>query len=145
MISSPAPGVVLDTNVVLDWLVFDDPTVHVLASAIRNSQLHWLVTPAMRAELDFILQRSTLGRWHPQRAAVLDHFDALSRPAGAPPPNAYPATPRCRDASDQIFIDLACATGARWLLTRDAALLSLARRARDRGVNILTPRRWPGL
>jgi predicted nucleic acid-binding protein len=38
-----------------------------------------------------------------------------------------------------VFIDLALAHRARWLLTRDKALLSLARPARVLGVEILKP------
>jgi predicted nucleic acid-binding protein len=46
---------------------------------------------------------------------------------------------RCRDADDQVFIDLALVHRARWLLTRDKALLALARRARPLGTEILRP------
>jgi predicted nucleic acid-binding protein len=36
---------------------------------------------------------------------------------------------RCKDPDDQVFIDLAVHVGARWLFSKDAALLKLARRA----------------
>jgi predicted nucleic acid-binding protein len=46
----------------------------------------------------------------------------------------------CRDPDDQTFIDLAVAAGARWLVTRDRALLELAREAQCRhAIAVLTP------
>ncbi|MFT7776961.1 putative toxin-antitoxin system toxin component, PIN family [Roseateles sp.] len=48
----------------------------------------------------------------------------------------------CRDPDDQKFIDLALAARARWLISRDKAVLALAKRARLRGLAILTPERW---
>ena len=49
---------------------------------------------------------------------------------------------RCADPDDQPFIDLALAAGANWLLTRDKALLALARPSLARGLVVTTPRRW---
>jgi len=49
---------------------------------------------------------------------------------------------RCTDRDDQMFIDLALACGARWLLSRDRAVLKLGKRARLLGLDILTPAVW---
>jgi predicted nucleic acid-binding protein len=49
---------------------------------------------------------------------------------------------RCKDPDDQVFIDLALHVGARWLFTKDAALLKLARRARQRGVGVTSLQQW---
>jgi predicted nucleic acid-binding protein len=51
-------------------------------------------------------------------------------------------TLRCTDVDDQKFIDLAIATSARWLVTRDRALLKRARRAAPLGLSIATPVQW---
>ena len=48
----------------------------------------------------------------------------------------------CRDPDDQKFIDLALARQTPWLVSRDKALLTLARRALPRGVCILKPEGW---
>ena len=48
----------------------------------------------------------------------------------------------CRDASDQVFIDLARQRGPAVLLTRDRALLALRRRAAALGVLISTAAAW---
>ena len=52
---------------------------------------------------------------------------------------------RCTDADDQKFIDLAIEHRARWLVSRDRAVLKLARRAAPLGLGIVTPARWHAL
>ena len=59
----------------------------------------------------------------------------------SPPPAN---TPRllCADADDQVFLDLALAERAGWLITRDKALLALRARARRHGLAIGAPEQW---
>jgi predicted nucleic acid-binding protein len=47
--------IVLDTNIVLDLFVFDDPATQPLQQALETQQLRWLATPAMRVELARVL------------------------------------------------------------------------------------------
>lgn len=136
-------AVVLDNNVVLDWLVFADRRVAGVAAAVSSGRLAWRATVAMRDELSEVLRRGTLGRWQPaDPAAVLAAWDRHARPM---PPAASLVLPalRCRDPDDQKFIDLAVATGAAALLTRDRALLRLAPAARRVGVAVCAPEAWP--
>ncbi|WP_440131005.1 PIN domain-containing protein, partial [Rubrivivax gelatinosus] len=58
-----AADVVLDTNVVLDWLVFDDPATRPLAAALEAGRLRWIATGPMLDELLHVLQRPELDRW----------------------------------------------------------------------------------
>lgn len=130
---------VIDTQVVLDWLVFRDPGAAALAAAVESGRLRWIGCAPMRDELAHMLGHRSLARWQPDAEGVLARVDRLCciTPAAAPQPAL-----RCRDADDQVFIDLALGAGARWLFTRDKALLALARRARPRGTEIVTPARW---
>ena len=137
---SPPTYAVLDTNVVLDWLVFRAPRAAPLAAALLSRQLRWLACASMRRELAHMLGHPTLARWAHAPDAALACFDALAEVQPEPPPTA-PAL-RCSDADDQVFVDLALAHGARWLLTHDRALLKLARRAALRGLVIAPPQRW---
>lgn len=131
--------VVLDTNVVLDWLVFRNPDCGALGQALDRRQLHWIVTQAMRDELGWVLGERLCTRWAASPAQVLAVVAEVSLLVPAP---ASAGPLRCGDGDDQIFIDLALAQGARWLLTRDRALLKLRRRARMRGVEICSPTEW---
>jgi len=137
---SPPLDLVLDTNVVLDWLAFGHPLGATLTTALTAGRWRWICTRAMRAELADVIARESLQRWAIDAPAVLAVFDALGVDVGTPAP--LTASLRCSDPDDQMFVDLAIARGAHALLTRDRALLRLASRARRWGVRIATPETW---
>lgn len=129
---------VLDTNTVLDWLVFKDASMAPVVAALHDGTLRWLACPEMRTELVRTLAYRTLARWLPDTEYVLATFDRYADLLPAPPP--APQHMRCSDPDDQVFLDLALANRAKWLLTHDRALLRLARRARPLGLLIVTPK-----
>jgi uncharacterized protein len=133
---------VLDTNVVLDWLLFADTQAQPLAQAIEGRQLRWISTAAMRDELAEVLRRPPLCDHIGNSERVLQTFDRLADRVDAAAP--APRYLRCRDGDDQKFLDLALAHHATWLLTRDKALLELRRRTLPMGPQILTLAQWPG-
>ncbi len=134
------PAVVLDTNTVLDWLVFRDPVVGPLIAHLEDGRAHWPSCPAMRAELARTLGYHKLQKWAPDPEAALQAYDRLVTAVVAPP-RSVPSM-RCSDADDQVFIDLALAHRARWLVSKDRAVLKLARRARAWGLVIVPPKDW---
>jgi len=130
--------VVLDTNVVLDWLVFGDPAACAIGAAIAAGHCRWIATRPMIDELTEVLQRTMFDRW---RGSVMQHAltSTTSLCIMVETDLPQPAALRCRDPDDQKFVDLALARGARHLYTRDKALLALAGRAALLGVGILRP------
>jgi uncharacterized protein len=127
---------VLDTNVWLDWLVFGDPTIDAIARSVQAGRLQVVACPEMRDELAHVLGREPFCE-RVAREHVLDQFDRLSLTKVA----CSGASPlRCTDPDDQVFLDLAVAAKARWLFSRDKALLALARRARQlHALQIIAP------
>lgn len=122
---------VIDTNVLLDLWLFRNPGVGWLASALGQGRLHWLATAAMLDELAQVRARDFAAR----HCALPELYQPPAHRVATPP---APAPLRCRDPSDQKFLDLAC----HWrcaLLSRDRHLLSLQRRARRFGLLILRP------
>lgn len=141
MVASP-PRVVLDTNVCLDLFVFDDPRCAALAEALRSGAVEAVSAAACRDEWQAVLDYPQLALEPSVRERAVLAFDAQVRllpvTAGSPAP-----LPRCADRDDQKFLELAAEAGARWLLSRDNALLRLGRRTlRDAGFAILTPEQW---
>jgi putative PIN family toxin of toxin-antitoxin system len=134
--------VVLDTQVVLDWLWFADGRTHTLARALTQGHLRWIATPAMRTELACVLPRLQPRASTPSCEHVLTLMDLHVRHWHEP---AAQAPLQCRDPDDQKFLDLALEARAPWLLTRDRALLALARRAAPRGCRIVEPARWEAI
>jgi uncharacterized protein len=139
-------AVVLDTNVVLDWLLFRDASCVDLSGALHTGQLQWHATPSMRGELASVAQRVELQSWNPDCEHILSTFDRLTRLCDeAPCAAGATGQLRSRDPDDQKFIDLAVSVKAAWLFSRDRALLRLARPAQGLGIRILTPARWQQL
>ncbi|WP_082524588.1 putative toxin-antitoxin system toxin component, PIN family [Pseudorhodoferax sp. Leaf274] len=116
-------AVVLDTNVALDLLLFQDPGTAALQEALQQGRLRWLVLPGMRAEFVRVLDYPHLLAWrqaHGRSAkAALAAFDAHSCTVEPVPACAV----RCSDPDDQPFIDLAVAHRA-LLLSKDRAVLA---------------------
>ena len=132
----PPSRVVLDTNAVLDWLVFRDPSSAGLAAAVTLGRYTWLASAHMRREFEMVLARPELARWQPDPAAAAACWDRHACVVEHEPPTG---PLRCRDPDDQVFIDLALHAGCAWLVTRDRALLALRRAALGRGLRIATP------
>lgn len=142
---SPAPQwpVVLDTNAVLDWQLFHDERAPCLWRALEQGHLRWHATPEMLGELDAVLSRPLGARWTDGRGRTLSR--SLPWVALSTPPDRTDPRLRCTDPDDQKFLDLALHLPARWLITRDRALLELRQQAATRGLAILLPEHWPGV
>jgi predicted nucleic acid-binding protein len=138
--------IILDTNVVLDWLVFEHASGLAIGRAIATGELRWIVSPALQEELVDVLGRllylPTLLRWSARHAPAMAGLHAWAQPVAAPGPLPFHERLRCTDPDDQCFIDLAIARRTPWLVTRDHALRRLARRARPFGVAVGTPEVW---
>ncbi|CAM8637080.1 COG1569 Predicted nucleic acid-binding protein, contains PIN domain [Comamonadaceae bacterium] len=125
--TEPVSGIVLDTNIVLDLLVFKDPVTLPLRQALEAGQLRWLSTDAMREELARVLA-------YPQIAKRLAYYalepqDVLAaRDAWVLTVDVAPKAPvTCKDPDDQRFIDLAVAYQCP-VLSKDHAVLCMAKR-----------------
>ena len=135
---------VLDTNVVLDWMVFRNPECAKLQASVAAGQLRWVASAAMRGELTHVLARGHLDAWSPDPAGLWARWDRHCTEVAEPPPTAV-ARLRCTDPDDQKFIDLAVACRARWLFSHDRAVRKLARRLSEMGVEVCTPGAWAGI
>jgi putative PIN family toxin of toxin-antitoxin system len=124
---------VLDTNIVLDALVFDDPTAQPLKQALASKRIQWLATLAMRDELSRVLGypkiMARLAFYKLEAEQVLAQFDEQARVVHVP----AKAGVTCRDPDDQKFIDLAVAHKAT-LLSKDRAVLCMKKRLSTLGV-----------
>lgn len=138
---SYAPRIVLDTNVCLDLLVFGDPRVEPLRAALQCGDVIGVRDDACRDEWIRVLAYPLLALDEVRRAHRLAGYDALLHPAA--PLRSGRVVPRCADPDDQKFLQLAADAGARWLLSRDAAVLRLAKRTQREGLfEILAPGAW---
>lgn len=133
---------ILDTNVVLDWLVFGNPESVVVGRAIEAGQLRWIATRAMRDELAHVLARGHLAAWNPDLTSLWSCWERCCEELAAPPRPVGHTALRCSDPDDQKFVDLAIAVQSVWLLSRDRAVLRLTRRLQAHGVLTARPDGW---
>jgi putative PIN family toxin of toxin-antitoxin system len=118
---------VLDTNVWLDLLVFNDPGVRAIRVAVDEGRAEILIDAACEAELERVLTYE-FGR-HRIPADAAAQCRALCKRIGAALSEADLARlPRCADPDDQKFIEAAAAAGADILVTKDRSLLEMRRR-----------------
>ncbi len=128
--------VVLDTNVLLALWIFDDPEVAPLRASLEAGTLSPVRSAETDAELAEVLARPALFNITPECQAELQQaWQARARLVTG----VVAALARCRDPLDQKFVDLAVTVGARWLITRDKALLKLNRKLKGRIPTIATP------
>lgn len=129
----------LDTNVVLDWLIFEDGGAPDLMHAIRNDQIDIATTPELIDELTRVLNYPIFAlsgeRQHQALATYLARVTHHHRHRPLREP-----IPRCRDKDDQKFLDLAARIGAHALVSKDKAVLGLRRSMKARfNCDVLAP------
>ena len=125
--------IILDTNIVLDAFVFNDPATEPLKLALASKKLQWIASKAMRDELARVLAYpkivQRLAFYQLSADDVLAQFDGQTRWVDTAPK----ASVTCSDPDDQKFIDLAVAHKA-MLLSKDKAVLCMAKRLLAHGV-----------
>ena len=132
---------VIDTNIVLDLWLFEDPATVPLRAALQSGLIAHLATNSMRDELERVLTYphiiKRMAKSKRQAQDILSRFDEhhlLAEPAVKAPCT-------CKDPDDQKFIDLAVAHAVP-LLSKDAAILCMKKRLFQSGV-ILNPTEMP--
>jgi len=135
MTTGPRPRAVIDTNVLLDFWVFDDPAARPLRAALDGGTVVAVSSGDCVDEFTEVLMRETFVLETEQRFDILRRWDRLAERVE----RVHAAALSCTDPHDQKFLDLASTARADWLVTKDKALLKLARRARNDGLLILTP------
>ena len=138
----PAPKrIVLDTNVCLDLFVFHDPRWAALLAAIESGAVLAITREDCRAEYLVVLHYEHLPLDEASRAVSAARFDALISVVA--PPASGVRLPVCTDKDDQKFLELARDANADVLITKDKALLKLARKTAKSGMfKIMVPEAW---
>ena len=136
------PLLVLDTNVVLDLLYFDDAAARPILDALNGGRADCAATGDTCEELRRVLAYPEFALAPSRQATILETYQAMSRSVETA--SAPVAMPRCSDPDDQKFLELAAASGAQVLVSKDRALLRLRHRCAPlfRIVNPAEAVRW---
>ena len=131
--------VVLDTNILLDLWLYQDPATPPLQEALAANQVQWLATVVMREEFrrvlsyPHIVQRMARAPLHADD--LLQQFDRHATLCEVASKAAF----TCKDPDDQKFLDLAAAHRAT-LVSKDKAVLTMRHRMARIGVTVV--RTW---
>lgn len=127
---------VLDTNVALDLFHFADAAVLPMRAAIDSGRVRCVACSRVLDEFERVLGYPRIALDVVAARDLRIRYTGLAEVVDDPPVGAR--LPRCADADDQIFLDLAHAAHADLLVSRDAAVLALAR-ARGLAFRIVAP------
>lgn len=140
--SATLPRVVLDTNVCLDLFVFRDPRWDTLLQALRDKSIQAVTRDDCRNEWMAVLNYPHLPLTEADKPDICAAFDQLITCLPVAGVNSF-GLPLCSDKDDQKFLELALQSGADVLITKDKALLKLARKTLNKGMfRIIPPQAW---
>ena len=131
--------IVIDTNVCLDLFVFHDPRWTAILDGLQNGSLKAYTRPECRDEWLAVLKYPHLPVNAENIEEIKTRYDQLIESV-TPEALAHLRLPVCSDKDDQKFLEIARDTDAQFLITKDKALLKLAKRIRKLGLfSVLTP------
>jgi putative PIN family toxin of toxin-antitoxin system len=138
------PIIVLDTNVCLDLFVFHDPRWTLLLKALEDGTVRAVTRADCRKEWGIVLTYPQLPLDDTTRLRSAAEFDALiAQLPDIQPSGVAQRLPICSDPDDQKFLELARDSGAQVLITKDKALLKLAKKTAQAGLfTIMLPENW---
>ncbi len=122
----PRP-MILDTNVVLDMLIFDDPHIPSIRELVAKGEVRWIADQAQRIELGRVLHYSQIAPrvsfYGKTPEGVMAAFDEAVEYVAEAPKIRF----TCTDPDDQHFLDLASLHKA-VLVSKDRAVLKQRKR-----------------
>ena len=128
------PRLVLDTNIILDLLVFQDPAAEVIQMVLDAKLMEAVRTEASMLELMDVIQRPNFKLSKEQQQIILKQWESSSRLLENSAIEPAPFT--CRDPDDQVFINMAYSLRPALLLSKDLRVLELQAIAQRHGVDI---------
>ena len=121
---------ILDTNIVLDLLVFQDPRADWIRDGIARGQFELIYTSETLLELTDVIARPQFAQSTYDQSTVLSSWTQMAIHKPTPPRCSF----RCDDPDDQAFIDLAYHYRPSQLLSKDRKVLQMQRTLGEQGV-----------
>ena len=128
------PRLVLDTNVILDLLVFKDPSAESIRYLLDARLVDAVRSKASMRELIDVIQRPTFKLSQEEQEIILQAWESNTRLLENAAIEPAPFT--CRDLDDQVFLDMAYSIRPALLLSKDLRVLELRAIAKPHGVEI---------
>ena len=128
------PIIILDTNILLDILVFDDERAHPLRAALDAKKLDAVATDKTFAEFIDVIGREQFSLNEDQQRLIGEQWKKWARIVSDE--GLCQAPWKCKDRDDQVFINLAYSLRPSALISKDKQVLKIAKRAIKEKVTI---------
>jgi putative PIN family toxin of toxin-antitoxin system len=128
------PRLVLDTNIILDLLVFKDPSAEPIQLLLDAKLVDAVRSEASMLELIDVIQRPAFKLSQEEQERILQIWESSARLMENAAIEPAPFT--CRDPDDQVFINMAYSLRPALLLSKDLRVLELQAIAKQHGVEI---------
>ena len=128
------PRLILDTNVILDLLVFKDPTTEPIRLLLDAKLVDTVRSEASMLELIDVIQRPIFKLSREAQEIILQKWESSSRLLENTAIEPAPFT--CRDPDDQVFLDMAYSLRPALLLSKDLRVLELCASSKRHGIAI---------
>lgn len=125
---------ILDTNVILDLLVFKDPATAIIWLALDTKVVDAVRTKASMLELVDVIRRPIFKLKQGDQELIIRAWENNSRLLHDTVIERAPFI--CRDPDDQVFIDMAYSIRPALLLSKDLRVLELHAKAKHYGIEI---------
>jgi putative PIN family toxin of toxin-antitoxin system len=125
---------VLDTNVILDLLVFKDPSTEPIRLMLDAKIVDAVRSEASMLELVDVIQRPIFKLSQQEQEMILQAWEGVTRLLENTAIESAPFI--CRDLDDQIFLDMAYSIRPAVLFSKDLRVLELRVSAKGHGVEI---------
>ena len=132
---------VIDTNVVLDLIYWEDPHSEDLRRALEEGRIHALRSGEAVMELAEVLSRPAFTGDEDEAARLAALWCSMSVPVDEEKIReaADVITVQCRDPLDQKFFTLTLAGGAKLLVSKDKLVLKAGRKMQRYGAGAFRP------
>ena len=128
------PRLVLDTNIILDLLVFKDLSAEPIRLLLDAKLVDAIRTSASMAELMDVIGRPTFKLSREDQETIVQAWESSTRLLENEAIEPAPFT--CRDLDDQVFLDMAYSIRPALLLSKDLRVLELQTIAKRHGIEI---------
>ena len=135
--------IVLDTNIWLDWFVFNDPTINALKTWSAKPENTIVIDEECTQELISVLAYEKFHLKPAQQIEIASSVDKISETFNS---DGASLELWCKDPADEKFLRLAINSDSDFLVTKDWDLLKRKnyriKNFNQRNLNIITPISW---
>jgi putative PIN family toxin of toxin-antitoxin system len=138
--------IVLDTNIWLDWFVFNDPTINTLKTWSAKPENTIVIDEACKQELISVLAYEKFQLNTSHRIEIARNVDKICEAYNSYNRDRASLEVWCKDPADEKFLKLALNSDSDFLVTKDWDLLKRknyrVKNFNQRNLKIITPISW---